>query len=393
MILENIKLAFKSMLSNKLRTLLSLLGIVIGVMAVVTILTLGQSASSSITDSLDSAGTDLITLFARNSSSGIFTRTLGDDIISHVNGIETVLPMNSANVYLRYQKEISRYQLYATDSDWNTTMSYNVSAGSWFTAEQNINKSQVIILGSNVAEELFNGENPVGKSVTLYRGSAGKSYIVSGVMESKDGSLSMSYDDTVYIPFNTYIQRYMNTDAVGFYTIKVKEGFDAVSITDEIKAYLDTLITESRAYSVFTSATLVQIAEDITGTFSTFLAAIAGISLLVGGIGIMNIMLVSVAERTREIGVRKALGASPRVIRGQFLTEAVTLTLVGALIGIGFGILLSKVISDAVQWKLHLSVSSFFISAGFSMVIGIFFGLYPAHKASKLNPIVALSYE
>ena len=393
MISENIKLAFKSMLSNKLRTLLSLLGIVIGVMAVVTILTLGQSASSSITDSLDSAGTDLITLFARNSSSGIFTRTLGDDIISHVNGIETVLPMNSANVYLRYQKEISRYQLYATDSDWNTTMSYNVSAGSWFTAEQNINKSQVIILGSNVAEELFNGENPVGKSVTLYRGSAGKSYIVSGVMESKDGSLSMSYDDTVYIPFNTYIQRYMNTDAVGFYTIKVKEGFDAVSITDEIKAYLDTLITESRAYSVFTSATLVQIAEDITGTFSTFLAAIAGISLLVGGIGIMNIMLVSVAERTREIGVRKALGASPRVIRGQFLTEAVTLTLVGALIGIGFGILLSKVISDAVQWKLHLSVSSFFISAGFSMVIGIFFGLYPAHKASKLNPIVALSYE
>ena len=393
MISENIKLAFKSMLSNKLRTLLSLLGIVIGVMAVVTILTLGQSASSSITDSLDSAGTDLITLFARNSSSGIFTRTLGDDIISHVNGIETVLPMNSANVYLRYQKEISRYQLYATDSDWNTTMSYNVSAGSWFTAEQNINKSQVIILGSNVAEELFNGENPVGKSVTLYRGSAGKSYIVTGVMESKDGSLSMSYDDTVYIPFNTYIQRYMNTDAVGFYTIKVKEGFDAVSITDEIKAYLDTLITESRAYSVFTSATLVQIAEDITGTFSTFLAAIAGISLLVGGIGIMNIMLVSVAERTREIGVRKALGASPRVIRGQFLTEAVTLTLVGALIGIGFGILLSKVISDAVQWKLHLSVSSFFISAGFSMVIGIFFGLYPAHKASKLNPIVALSYE
>lgn len=393
MILENIKLAFKSMLSNKLRTLLSLLGIVIGVMAVVTILTLGQSASSSITDSLDSAGTDLITLFARDSSSGIFTRTLGDDIISHVNGIETVLPMNSANVYLRYQKEISRYQLYATDSDWNTTMSYNVSVGSWFTAEQNINKSQVIILGSNVAEELFNGENPVGKSVTLYRGSAGKSYIVSGVMESKDGSLSMSYDDTVYIPFNTYIQRYMNTDAVGFYTIKVKEGFDAVSITDEIKAYLDTLITESRAYSVFTSATLVQIAEDITGTFSTFLAAIAGISLLVGGIGIMNIMLVSVAERTREIGVRKALGASPRVIRGQFLTEAVTLTLVGALIGIGFGILLSKVISDAVQWKLHLSVSSFFISAGFSMVIGIFFGFYPAHKASKLNPIVALSYE
>ena len=393
MISENIKLAFKSMLSNKLRTLLSLLGIVIGVMAVVTILTLGQSASSSITDSLDSAGTDLITLFARNSSSGIFTRTLGDDIISHVNGIETVLPMNSANVYLRYQKEISRYQLYATDSDWNTTMSYNVSVGSWFTAEQNINKSQVIILGSNVAEELFNGENPVGKSVTLYRGSAGKSYIVTGVMESKDGSLSMSYDDTVYIPFNTYIQRYMNTDAVGFYTIKVKEGFDAVSITDEIKAYLDTLITESRAYSVFTSATLVQIAEDITGTFSTFLAAIAGISLLVGGIGIMNIMLVSVAERTREIGVRKALGASPRVIRGQFLTEAVTLTLVGALIGIGFGILLSKVISDAVQWKLHLSVSSFFISAGFSMVIGIFFGLYPAHKASKLNPIVALSYE
>ena len=392
MVIENIKLAFKSLFANKLRTLLSLLGIVIGVMAVVAILTLGQSASKSITSSLDSAGTSLISLYVRRNTDGIFTRTFGDELIEKIEGIDSVIPLNSSNVKIRYKKEYSNFQLYGTDSDWNQIMSYEVDIGTWFSENENMNKRQVIVLGNTIATDLFNGENPIGKYVTLYRGNAGKSYQVIGVMKEKDGSLSMSYNDSVYIPYNTYVQRYLKVNAVSLYSIKVAEGFDTVAVSDKIETYLNSL-TESRNFTLFSSATFVQIADEITGTFSTFLAAIAGISLLVGGIGIMNIMLVSVAERTREIGIRKALGASPRVIRGQFLTEAIALTMVGAFIGVVFGILLSKVLSDIVGWELYLSYTAFVIAAGFSIIIGVFFGWYPARKAAKLNPIDALSYE
>jgi len=211
-------------------------------------------------------------------------------------------------------------------------------------------------------------------------------------MEEKDSSFNLSYNSTIFIPYNTYVQRYNRPSHVGSYVVRVADGADALEVSDEISEYLDSTVG-SDAYRIFSPASLAEMATSITGTFSSFLAAIAAISLLVGGIGIMNIMLVTVAERTKEIGIRKALGASPSTIMGQFITEAMVLTLTGGLIGIGLGTLVSYVVAKVVDWQLFISYSSFVYAAGFSTLVGVFFGWYPAFKASKLDPIEALNYE
>jgi putative ABC transport system permease protein len=227
--------------------------------------------------------------------------------------------------------------------------------------------------------------------VSLFRNQA-KSYLVVGVLESKDATFNLSYDNTVFIPYNTYGQRFLRTSGVGAYVVKVQEGYDTIEVSDRVTEYLDGIVGTD-GYNLFSPASLAEMANQITGTFSAFLAAIAAISLLVGGIGIMNIMLVSVAERTKEIGIRKALGASPSVIRGQFIVEALTLTILGGLLGVALGSLLSYAVTNLMDWSLHLSYASFILAMGFSMFVGVFFGWYPAMKASRLDPIDALNYE
>ncbi len=249
----------------------------------------------------------------------------------------------------------------------------------------------MVVLGSTVAEELFPGGDALGKYISIFRNQA-KSYQVIGVMNPKDASFNLQFNNAVYIPYNTYSQRFIKPSNVGSYVVRVADGADALEVSDNITTYLDTSIG-SDAYRLFSPASLADMAEQITSTFSSFLAAIAAISLLVGGIGIMNIMLVSVAERTREIGVRKAMGASPWTIMGQFITEAIVLTFTGGLIGIGLGTLLSWFVANLVGWSLYISYSSYIFAAGFSTLVGVFFGWYPAMKASKLDPIEALNYE
>ena len=263
--------------------------------------------------------------------------------------------------------------------------------GDYFTALDNINRRQVVIIGKNLADDLFPAGNAVGSYISIFRGQS-KRYQIVGVLDAKEAILGASFDDTVFIPGNTFEQRYMNMSNVSSYVCKVSEGVNATAVQAEIDSYLDKLVGSDN-YFTYTAASIVEMADQVTGTFTSFLAAIAAISLLVGGIGIMNIMLVSVAERTREIGIRKALGASPRVIKGQFLVEAITLTVLGGIIGIGLGMFLSYAIVNVVGWELYFSYTAIAISMGFSMFVGIFFGWYPAAKASKLDPIEALSYE
>ncbi len=270
-------------------------------------------------------------------------------------------------------------------------MDYKESYGKWFGVEDNIFKRQVAVLGSAIAEKLFPGGNAVGNYITIFR-DQGKKYLVVAVMEEKDASLGASFNNTVYIPYNTYTQRFQRVTGVGTYVIKVAENFDPKEVNSEATTYLDDLVGSDN-YMMISSASLADMVSSVTGTLSIFLAAIGGISLLVGGIGIMNIMLVSVAERTKEIGIRKALGASPRVIRGQFLTEAITLTSFGGVVGIVIGIGLSKVVANIAGWGFAVSVNACLLSVGFSMAIGIFFGLYPAAKAAKMDPIDSLNYE
>ena len=392
MIWENTKLAFKAMFANKMRTVLSLLGIIIGVASVVAILTLGSSATGSITESINEGGLDTVTLTITSSKyADTFNEQFGGELIKNVNGIRKVLPANSSSTRIRYKKEIKSGTIYGVNADYAEEINLDLEQGSFFTQEDNITKRQVVVLGHDLAEDLFPDGNAVGNYVSIFRNQS-KSYLIVGVLEKKDASLTGSYNSSMFIPYNTYAQRFARATFVGSYYIKTEEGYDPIAVGDQVSDYLDNLVG-SDSFIVFSSASLAEMAGDITATFSTFLACIAGISLLVGGIGIMNIMLVSVAERTKEIGIRKALGASPRVIRGQFITEAIVLTLVGGFLGIAIGTGLSKVVTDLAGWSFHISIGSYILSMGFSMLIGVFFGWYPAKKASKLDPIIALNYE
>jgi putative ABC transport system permease protein len=392
MVIQNIKLALGSMKGGKMRTVLSLLGIIIGVASVVTILTLGNSATGSITDSITSSGYDLIYLSPAGSKNReTFDELFAEKLRKNVDGIGTVMPTVSSNGRVRNGSIVTSTAIMGVNSDYAVNMDYKESYGKWFGVEDNIFKRQVAVLGSAIAEKLFPGGNAVGNYITIFR-DQGKKYLVVAVMEEKDASLGASFNNTVYIPYNTYAQRFQRVTGVGTYVIKVAENFDPKEVNTEATTYLDDLVGSDN-YMMISSASLADMVSSVTGTLSIFLAAIGGISLLVGGIGIMNIMLVSVAERTKEIGIRKALGASPRVIRGQFLTEAITLTSFGGVVGIVLGIGLSKIVANIAGWGFAVSVNACLLSVGFSMAIGIFFGLYPAAKAAKMDPIDSLNYE
>ena len=388
MFLENLKLAFNSMFTNKMRTFLSLLGIVIGVGSVVTIMNLGESVKRSITDSMNIGGVDEITVIPMGSNS-VFSEEFAYSFQDNVYGIESVSAYVSTKATLRNGQETKSSQVYGVTSSYIDESS--LLYGDTFSTANNIMREQVVILGYDLAEDLFPGGGAVGSYVSIYRSQA-KQYRVIGVLEDTSGSVGSNTNSNAYIPFNTFDERLKKVTAVSQYTIKVKEGFSATDVSSEVKNYLSS-VASSNDYYVSSAQELVDMTESVTGYLTTFLAAIAAISLLVGGIGIMNIMLVTVVERTREIGIRKALGATPKTIRSQFMVEATVLSIFGGIIGIVFGVVVSYVISSAAGWNLYFSLWAILISIGFSSAVGIFFGWYPAAKAAALDPIEALAYE
>lgn len=394
MFFENLKLALSSMFANKMRTFLSLLGIVIGVGSVVAILNLGQSANDSITESMQIGGIDMINVmpvgWSRENSR--FDEEFSTNFMKNVEGIERVIVTVSSNANVRYGQEIeTSVQISGVTSDYFEGNNLELREGSFFTASDNLNRKQVVVLGADLAEELFPAGGAIGNYVSIFRNQA-KRYQVIGVLEEKDMTIGSTYNGVAFIPYNTYAQRFRRVTQVSSYIIKVADGYDPLKVSDDVEDYLSSIV-DSDNYMVYSPASLVDMANQITKTFASFLAAIAAISLLVGGIGIMNIMLVSVVERTREIGIRKALGATPRTIQGQFLVESTTLTIVGGLLGIAFGIFISYMIVRYAGWTLHLSWFAIVLALLFSTFVGVFFGWYPAKKASKLDPIEALSYE
>ena len=388
MFLENLKLAFNSMFTNKMRTFLSLLGIVIGVGSVVTIMNLGESVKRSITDSMNIGGVDEITVIPMGSNS-VFSEEFAYSFQDNVYGIESVSAYVSTKATLRNGQETKSSQVYGVTSSYIDELS--LLYGETFSKANNLMREQVVILGYDLAEDLFPGGGAVGSYVSIYRSQA-KQYRVIGVLEDTSGSVGSNTNSNAYIPFNTFDERLKKVTAVSQYTIKVKEGFSATDVSSEVKSYLSS-VASSNDYYVSSAQELVDMTESVTGYLTTFLAASAAISLLVGGIGIMNIMLVTVVERTREIGIRKALGATPKTIRSQFMVEATVLSIFGGIIGIVFGVVVSYVISSAAGWNLYFSLWAILISIGFSSAVGIFFGWYPAAKAAALDPIEALAYE
>ena len=388
MFLANLKLAFNSMFTNKMRTFLSLLGIVIGVGSVVTIMNLGESVKRSITDSINIGGVDEITVIPMGRNS-VFSEEFAYTFQDNVYGIESVSAYVSTSATLRNGQETKSSQVYGVTSSYIDESS--LLYGETFSKANNLLREQVVILGYDLAEDLFPGGGAVGSYVSIYRSQA-KQYRVIGVLEDTSGSVGSNTNSNAYIPFNTFDERLKKVTAVSQYTIKVKEGFSATDVSSEVKSYLSS-VASSNDYYVSSAQELVDMTESVTGYLTTFLAAIAAISLLVGGIGIMNIMLVTVVERTREIGIRKALGATPKTIRSQFMVEATVLSIFGGIIGIVFGVVVSYVISSAAGWNLYFSLWAILISIGFSSAVGIFFGWYPAAKAAALDPIEALAYE
>ena len=376
------------MFTNKMRTFLSLLGIVIGVGSVVTIMNLGESVKRSITDSMNIGGVDEITVIPMGSNS-VFSEEFAYTFQDNVYGIESVSAYVSTTATLRNGQETKSSQVYGVTSSYidDSALLY----GETFSKANNLMREQVVILGYDLAEDLFPGGGAVGSYVSIYRSQA-KQYRVIGVLEDTSGSVGSNTNSNAYIPFNTFDERLKKVTAVSQYTIKVKEGFSATDVSSEVKNYLSS-VASSNDYYVSSAQELVDMTESVTGYLTTFLAAIAAISLLVGGIGIMNIMLVTVVERTREIGIRKALGATPKTIRSQFMVEATVLSIFGGIIGIVFGVVVSYVISSAAGWNLYFSLWAILISIGFSSAVGIFFGWYPAAKAAALDPIEALAYE
>lgn len=390
MFLENLKLAFNSMFTNKMRTFLSLLGIVIGVGSVVTIMNLGESVKRSITDSMNIGGVDEVTVIPTSSNS-IFSEEFAYSFQDNVIGIESVSTYVNTSATLRNGQETKSAQVYGVTSNYFDSSSVELLYGDFFSRENNLHRDQVVVLGYDLAQDLFPGGDAVGSYVSIFR-SQSKQYRVVGVLDDSTGSISGNTNNNAYIPFNTFDQRLKSVKTVSQYTIKVKEGYTATDVATAVKAYLAS-VASSSDYYVSSAQELVDMTESVTGYLTTFLAAIAAISLLVGGIGIMNIMLVTVVERTREIGVRKALGATPKTIKAQFLVEATVLSLFGGVIGILFGVLVSYIVAYAAGWTLYFSIWAIVLSLAFSSAVGIFFGWYPAAKAAALDPIEALAYE
>ena len=394
MFLTNVKLALQSMIHNKMRTLLSLLGIVIGVGSVVAIMNLGQSATDSMNQSMQVGGIDMITImpFASGRDASLFDEDFPTELMRNVDSIENITTTVQSSMNMRSGQITTRASVNGVESSYYDINSLSMHDGSFFTPEDNINHRQVVVLGYDLAQKLFPVGSPVGQYVSLFRNQA-KGYLVVGVLEKHDDTMNNSYNKSAFIPYNTYTQRISHVTIPSSYVVKVSDGGNAVTVSNDIDAFMKDRLGSDNSYMIFSPASMVEMSAKVMDTMTLFLACIAGISLLVGGIGIMNIMLVSVVERTKEIGIRKALGARPKTIQGQFLVESITITLIGGLLGIFFGLVTTYFVSSAAGWAMSIDFGSVALALGFSTFVGVFFGWYPARKAAKLDPIEALSRE
>ena len=389
---ECIRMAIHTMKSNKLRTALSVLGVMIGVAALVVILSLGDSVTSNMMSTFSEGGIDIITIMPQKSRNlrEVLNESFTSELKSKFQSIEDCIVTNSQNCSFRYMSETLSGNVIGTYSAMDDFYSLKFDSGKWWSLEDNINSRLVCAIGCDVAEKLFPGEDPVGKQMKIfYRNKAGI-YTITGVISKTDSTSSISFDGSVFIPFNTFTAKVRRSANVDSYIIRIAEGWDPSVESGKIEEYLSSLVS-SDGYMLFSLSSLRETISKGMGTVTMFIALIGGISLLVGGIGIMNIMLVSVAERTKEIGILKAIGAQPVNIEIQFLIEAVFLTLFGGLLGISLGIVLALLVDYILVWPLSVSVVSVFAGLVFSVLVGVFFGVYPARKASRLNPIDALS--
>ncbi len=406
---QNIRSALRALLANKLRSALTMLGIVIGVGSVVALLSVGTGAQSSITSQISNIGANVITIYSgtRNSSApsgagGGATAPLTYEESQQLNGLEgvaAVSPQVQSRQTLKYQSSQTSVQVVGVEPDYATVHPDQLDHGRFISAADVTNKSRVAVVGSQVVTDLFGGLDPVGKSIKIN----GILFQVVGVLkEQGSGGFGFSRDSTTYVPITTAMARLSNSrvgSQKSVSTIEVSatssDSIDTAiaAITAKLRTLHKLSVSEAADFTVQSQTDILSAATSVTSTLTVFLGAIAGISLLVGGIGVMNIMLVSVTERTREIGLRKAVGAKRRDILYQFLTETLVMSILGGVIGIIIGWGIAEAVSAAGLITTVVSLESVALAFGFSAAIGVFFGLYPANRAAGLKPIEALRYE
>jgi putative ABC transport system permease protein len=398
---EIFKVALEAILSNKVRSGLTMLGVIIGVLAVILLVSIGQGAQVYITKELTGMGTNLLIITpGKTSTSGGFhppsagtVRKLTYDDAQALKHrawlLSDAVPLVFGTGRIKYQNMGRDTMIIGTTSEFQSIRNLFVDSGSFVTQGDVDSKAKVVVLGTKVKEELFGQESALGRAVTL----SDARYRVVGVMQKRGTSLGMDLDDIVFIPV-TSGQELFDTDGLFEIIASTPRAEDVDRAIVQIKEVLIKRHAHKEDFTIQTQGAMLSTMNTILSVLTAVLGGIAGISLLVGGIGIMNIMLVSVRERTREIGIRKAVGARNRDILAQFLIEAVTLSGVGGVIGIALGVGIAFAIPLFVT-VLPTSVSlwSIAMAFSFSMAVGIFFGVYPARKASMQDPITALRYE
>lgn len=384
-----LKMAVTSIWTNKLRSFLTMLGIIIGISSVIILVGLGEGTKQQIQAQIEKLGTNLITV----SLTGQRTTAITTEDIQNLKtkpGIKEIAPvLTQGNINIKAGSNSGTTTLEASTPEYAQIRKLNVQSGRFINQRDVDNRFNVAVVGVDVANESFGGTDVVGKTMNVN----GVEFTIIGVLEAQGSSMGGSGDDRIILPLSTAQRLVKNTDIRSFYV----EATDKDSVSDAmgyIQMFLDKRFkSDTDSYRVFDQTSLLDTVNQTTGTLTTMLAGIAAISLIVGGIGIMNIMLVSVIERTREIGIRKAIGAKRSNILVQFLIESAGISCLGGVAGIlaGFGI--SHLISSV--FKLTVSISPGIVggAVAFSVMVGVIFGMYPANKASKLNPIDALRFE
>jgi putative ABC transport system permease protein len=406
---QNVRSALRALLANKLRSALTMLGIVIGVGAVVALLSIGTGAQAAITSQVSGIGANLITVMSgsRNSftpsgAGGGSTAPLTYEEAQELRGlpgVAAVAPQVQSRQPLKYQSKQSSSQIVGVVPDYEIVHPDRLDRGRFISNADVTNKARVAVVGPQIVTDLFGGLDPVGKSIKIN----GILFKVVGVLKSQgSGGFGFSRDNLVLVPITTAMARLSNQRVGNQRTVSTIEvsATDEQSIDTAISAITSKMrslhkigVGENDDFSVSSQADILSAVTQITGILTVFLGAIAGISLVVGGIGIMNIMLVSVTERTREIGLRKAVGARKRDILYQFLVETVTLSVLGGLIGILIGWAIASLVGATGVITTRVSIESVVLAFGFSAAVGLFFGIYPANRAAGLKPIEALRYE
>jgi putative ABC transport system permease protein len=403
-ITSTIKLAGQNMISNKMRTGLSSLGIIIGVFSVVVLLAVGQWATSSIVSQVSSLGTNLLTVRPWAANSGDVRRQTGSnqkiftmdhvDMISQVENVIAVAPLVSSSKQVIYGSNNSTISINGVTPSYETVNNTPVTAGTFITEAQNTNRDKVAVIGSTVVSNLFGTEDPIGKTIRI----GNTLFQVTGIAKSKWSSMGNNQDNVIYIPLSTAQisilgSRYLSTIAV---MINTEDNMSTAkdAITTKLLETFKITDPDKATFTVSSQAEILDTLSSVTGTLKMFLWGIAAISLVVGGIGVMNILLVTVSERTKEIGIRKAIGAKSRDIIEQFLVESVMLTCFWWIIGIllSYGIV---AIVNAFVPTLSATITSgqILLALGFSVGTGLFFWIFPAYKAAKMKPIDALRSE